>query len=209
MNNKSKTSIKLNSEETNALMEYKSAGDGSNDKSPCFALNRKLNNGLTIEDLPDPLKCAALHLESAFKKYPKLSTPQTVYRGIGYSLNFPFFDNNGSGEQFRNLSYWSTTTDKSVALKFIKKEPSKPALGALLKLNLPIGLGVIDMQEINNSDDYEKEILLPRNILWKVVKTKQLTCIGDLQETNIFVKNGGKIAFVELEADNSSASPIS
>lgn len=164
--------MKLSCDEKKALRDYKNAGHGPNN-SPCFALNKKLNNSIKVCELPTDLRKVCENLDSSFQNHERLDKEKTVYRGVGFRCNIPY----SAGESFRNLSFWSCSYKKNVAERFIKVENPLPKFGALIELNLPAGFPIIDIDTVFDTQDGEAEVLLPRNILWKVEEFN-LSCPG-------------------------------
>ena len=151
--------------EEEALSSYKSASENDDGQSRCFELNRMLEHGLFPEDLGSLAELAGT-LDGIFGRCPTLVEPITVYRAIGLRLHYPLHRQNA---QFRNLSYWSTSAIRKVAISFLKAE-MEDASGALLKLQLPAGLPAYDMETLLGAGGHEAEILLPRGIMWTVGK---------------------------------------
>lgn len=147
-------------EERSAMSRYKAAEGEPGGLSPCFDLNRLLEQGLFPDEmweLGDSLRA----LDSVLGRTPKLADGITAYRAVGTRLHYPFSE---PGKQFRNLAFWSTSTERHAAMTFLKA-PASGSHGALLTLTLPVGLPVPNM---SRGSDHEREILLPRGILWTV-----------------------------------------
>lgn len=153
----------LSDDEKKALELYKTASDNAERESGCFVLNRKLEYGLFPDEL-GLLGDTARALDAVFSRCPKLKEPQTVYRAIGLRSHYPV---SVPGSRFRNLSFWSTSTDYQTARDFLDAD-GVPGLGALLHLHLPPGLPVYNVELIEGVGGHEQELLLPRGILWTV-----------------------------------------
>ena len=153
----------LSSSEVEALRLYKLASENVDGHSGCFDLNRKLEYGQFPEEM-GALGTSVSSLDSVFTRCPVLTNPQTVYRAIGLRSHYPL---TLPGERFRNLSFWSTAVNQATAIDFLKAD-SDQAPGALLRLDLPIGLSAYNMETLSSAGGEENEILLPRGILWTV-----------------------------------------
>lgn len=146
-----------------ALSVYKSAADGIDGRSQCFALNRLLEHSLYPDEM-GTLGSIANTLDGVFERCPRLSAPLTVYRAIGFRSHLPVAE---FGARFRNRSYWSTSTHREAAIGFLKAE-FQNAGGAVLHLELPSGLPAYNMETLIGAGGSEFELLLPRGVLWKV-----------------------------------------
>lgn len=151
------------SAEIEALSSYKAATDDQDGNSRCFVLNRQLEHSLTISDMAS-LGNVVRTIDGVFERCPRLSCPTTVYRAIGLCWHYPLAE---QGARFRNRSFWSASTNREVAIGFLKAE-FEGAGGALLELNLPAGIPAYDMETLPGAGGAEGELLLPRGVLWQV-----------------------------------------
>ncbi|WP_187107799.1 ADP-ribosyltransferase [Sphingomonas xanthus] len=149
--------------ELEALSAYKSAADDANGNSTCFTLNRQLEHSLTIDDMGS-LGAVVRTLDGVFRRCPRLSRPTTVYRAIGLRSHYPLAERKA---RFRNRSFWSASANRDASIGFLKAEYDG-AGGALLALELPVGIPAYDMETLAGAGGTEVELLLPRGILWEV-----------------------------------------
>jgi hypothetical protein len=154
----------LDQQELCALRSYKAASSTENGRD-IYELNRDLRNGLFVNELPEDLRSIADGLDRVFDRCPKLDQAVTVYRGVGWVGNIPFSD---IGKKFRSLEYWSTTTIKDNCEKFLISPTNKSPTGAIMKLQIPIGFPVYNMETLFDFGGHEMEILLPRATVWEV-----------------------------------------
>lgn len=152
----------LSADEEMALRRYKSASDSETGKNYCFDMNEQLQSALSTSELDHELATQANVLDGIFGRCPPLENEVELYRGIG---DVRVLGPLKHQRQFRTLSFLSATTSEAVAKNFIKA-PAKGSTGALLKLKLQPGMPVYYMESLKGAGEHEKEILLPRGILW-------------------------------------------
>ncbi|CAO4170432.1 hypothetical protein CLBKND_01592 [Methylorubrum aminovorans] len=154
----------LDTSEKEALHAYKAARTTEDGHSLCFDVNASLESGLWTDELPAAMQGFVRSLDGVLARTPPLVQTMTVYRCT------PFVAPLGRPEQgrlFRSLSYWSTSTSKESCLKFLGTQ-FEQSRGAIIELRLIPGLRVYDMETLVGSGGSEREILLPRGILWKI-----------------------------------------
>lgn len=125
--------------------------------------------GPTIQDAEINIKKKTNHLDRAFMEAaPKNQNPNTVYfRGM--KMPFQKLANIGDTEIIPN--FISISTSFKIAVKF-----SGLILGqkcCLYKLTLDVGIPMIDMVNTTMYKN-EKEVLLPRNLVFKLVKIEYI-----------------------------------
>lgn len=154
----------LTKPELDALRSYKAADETADGQSKCFDLNRGLRNGLQLDELSEDLRKTAEALDSVFKRCPRLEGPATVFRGVGERRYFPIHE---IGTRFRSFQYWSTTAEEDKTESFMKPS-ERPGYGAVFELNLPKGFPAYNMETLDGFGGHEAELLLPRNVMWRV-----------------------------------------
>lgn len=161
------TDLKPNEEE--ALQSYKAARTTECGLSLCFDVNTRFESGLWTDELPYVLQGFVQSLDGALARTPPLDQPMTVYRCT------PFVATLGRpevGRRFRSLSYWSASTSRASSLKFLGTSFNE-SRGAIIEIHLIPGMRVYDMETLVGSGGSEREILLPRGILWEIKARKQ------------------------------------
>lgn len=156
----------LSEKEKEALQAYKSARpvvEGAPELF-CFEMNARLQAGLFPSDMQQHFKEHIEALDSVFNRAPITTESMTLFRGIiGPLILGPL----RTGQCFRNLSFWSASENCGVAEGFIKP-PFPKSIGILAVLKLPAGMRVYDMETLPGAGGSEREILLPRGILWRL-----------------------------------------
>ena len=161
----------LSAAEESALRSYKASDMTTYGRSKCFELNVELRNGLRPVELDKELCQIAESLDSVFERCPRLKTKTVVYRGIGDRKCMPV---NQPGRRFRSLQYWSTSTSRNVTEGFIFSD-EQMGYGAVLEIRLPVGFPAYNMETLHGLGGDEKELLLPRAVLWKVESSRLRT----------------------------------
>lgn len=164
----------LDEEEKRALQAYKSACDAEGGGSLCFDVNEALQSGLWMDELPQDFKQHVDALDRVFSRCPVIKEGLTAYRGIGCLAVLGPLRN---GRKLRSLSFLSASSRRSVAASFVKPQFSGSA-GAILTLCLPIGTPAYDMETLDGAGGSEREILLPRGLLWEIEAAEK----GDISD---------------------------
>lgn len=151
--------------EEEALRAYKAAADDANGQSRCFELNQQLRSGLYLEEIAPTLAATARHMDAVFDRCPVLPEALTVYRGTGTRA---FLQKLAPGYRFRAAEFWSTSHVEASVEKFIGLG------GAVLELELPVGMPVYNMETIEGAGGSENEFLLPRGVLWEFLSASSM-----------------------------------
>jgi hypothetical protein len=154
----------LDHEEAAALRAYKSAHDANGHGSFCFDVNELLQSGLWTDELGDEFRRHVAALDRVLQRSPPIQNDLTAYRGIGSVSVLGLLK---LERKFRSLSFWSASSSRSVAASFVKPQLSS-SVGAILTLRLPVGTQLYDMETLTGAGGSEREILLPRGLLWRI-----------------------------------------
>lgn len=150
----------LSPEEEKCLRDYKMNSDPDTGQDEiCWSMNHGLRLGLFPDELGKAERKLCEGLDQIFARAPKLTRACTVIRGDARAA---FVDRAKLGARFRSTSFWSTAVDPSHSESFFVKGE------ALLKLSLPAGLPVYNLETREGGLNNEAELLLPRGILWTV-----------------------------------------
>jgi hypothetical protein len=183
----------LDSEEQAALHTYKAASSDGNNGSLCFDVNEALESALWLDELPDTFKQQVTALDRVFSRRPLIPQELRLYRGLG---SISMLGSLKIGRKFRSLSFWSATSSPTVAGNFVKPQFSS-SRGGILTLSLPVGTPVYDMETLIGAGHSEREYLLPRGLLWKILQIQQ----GDISDIPPPArKNLSSLALITLQA---------
>jgi hypothetical protein len=191
----------LTDDESAALLAYKAASDAASGGSFCFEVNDLLQSGLWTDELPKQFRNHVVALDRVFSRCPVLEGELTAYRGTGFVGALGTLR---PGRHLRSLSFLSATISCSVARGFVKS-PFKGSAGAILTLHLPRGLPVCDMESLEGAGGTERELLLPRGLLWKIVDIKKGEVSGIPAPSN---KNFTSLGLITLQAVSPTARPL-
>jgi len=139
----------LSDKEKNAIKNYQ--GDGFE------KMNASLRNG-------NPPGEKVKELDAIINKF-RLSQDFTVYRGVGNTVSKQIEDNWKEGViEFSDKAFVSTSMSKKIAERFSKNT---------MEISLPKGHPVLDIVTENFEHSPEQEILLPRNVKFKVTSVRR------------------------------------
>jgi hypothetical protein len=183
----------LDSEEQAALHAYKAAsGDGKNG-SLCFDVNEALESALWLDELPDTFKQQVTALDRVFSRCPLIQQELRLYRGLG-SISIL-----GSLKIGRTFSFF----------EFLVCYKQSNCCGQLRKAAVqlvprrnphvkPSGWNpVYDMETLIGAGHSEREYLLPRGLLWKILLIQQ----GDISDILPPERNNlSSLALITLQA---------
>ena len=133
------------------------------------------------------------NIDSAIKK-AEINENITTYRGTASK----YFENIQVGEEFEIPLYFSTSGKESIARDKFMRNISFKENPALLEIQVPKGTNGIYMSDLFNENGLnEYEILLSRNLKYKVIDSKMIDTSG-YNENGIFV-HGTKYKKITLE----------
>ena len=180
----------LSREENKCLRDYKANFDQDTGQDEiCWSMNRGLRLGLFPDEFGTNERALCEGLDKIFTKAPQLTHSCTVVRGDAKAA---FVDCYRCGTRFRSASFWSTAVDP------IRSESFFVNGGALLKLYLPAGLPVYNIETRGGGVNNEAELLLPRGVLW-TVRSWRLIPVVELPPYPASKLTEGAVGF-ELEA---------
>lgn len=161
-------------------------------------------NGLSVGDMNDSEKSRLSLLDKAMSK-SKLPKDQVLYRSVDASAVFDktalqkirqgeYSDNELQGfvgKTITDKGFMSTTKDKEIAFGWGDFTGSESPI--VLQLDTPKGTHGIDLKRFDIEGDEQKEILLDRNLSYKItsVSTEKMKFedeFGEYYETSIVVK---------------------
>jgi ADP-ribosyltransferase exoenzyme len=191
----------LTKQEMAALHAYKAAtGDHTN--SFPFDINEMLESGLWTDELPEKSREYVVALDKVFARCPSVTDRLTAYRGISSTsrLGFPVI-----GRKFRSLAFWSASTSRSVATSFVR--PQFPnSTGGILVLEISVGTVVYDMETLTGAGRAERELLLPRGLLWEITDSKK----GEISEIPLPARNNLRsLGILTLKLVSPTSRPLS